>query len=142
MKKLILLIGFVIATVAVIAQSTTPRYGTLPNQDNTGRNLTYHLYSITDKTGVDTVTVRPTYWQNDFKVALVDTLKIQAITKGCYFGDNMRLFISGTSGKRLRFLGNYWQLSAKTLDLSTGTYAIIELYFNGTKWVELSRIDF
>lgn len=139
MKKYCILLIFSIASIAVMAQSTAPRYGTAVNQDNTGRSLTYHVYTVTDGSGVDSLTVSPQYWQNDYKVNLVDTLTLKqpAVTR-CYFGDKMRIFIYGTTGKRLKFYGTKWN-TAGNATLSTGALGIIELYFNGTTWVELSR---
>lgn len=140
MKKIVFLFSLIImCAVAANAQYTTPRFGTLPNDDNTGRVLTYKYLTLTDATGTDSVAIYPNAWQTNYRIALTDSLTIKnpTITKS-YAGDNMRFIVTGTSGAKLKFYGANFVTQGK-VTLSTSGVAIVELLFNGTKWVECGR---
>lgn len=141
MKKLISILFLFAIVLATVAQSTSPRFGTLKNQDNTGRVLTYKVATLTDASGVDSVVIKPNAWYTIYSIALTDTLTLkQPIVTGSYFGDNIRIYISQASGaKRLKFTGSYWAAdSAITLN-STHLNATIDFQWNGTKWKEVGR---
>lgn len=141
MKKILFLMAFMVSLVTIAsAQSTSPRFGTAKNQDNTGRVLTYNLVSVTDAAGADSVTLVPSAWETVVKVAALDsiTFKSPTVTK-CYYGDNLTIMVSGTSGDLIKFTGSNW-VSAGTATLSSGAVAIIRFRFNGSKWVEESRV--
>lgn len=128
------------AFTVVNAQSTSPRFGTAKNTDNTGRVLTYKLVSVTDAAGADTVILRPNAWETIYKVAALDSLTLgQPVLTNAYYGDAIILQITGTSGDLIKFTGSNW-VSAGTATLSSGLNAIITFRFNGTKWVEQSRV--
>ena len=141
MKKLFsLLVIFAITLTAVNAQSTSPRYGTAKNQDNTGRLLTYALVNVTDADGADSVTIAPNAWETIYKVAATDSLTFKSPTVSrSYYGDIVTLFITGTSGDKIKFTGSNW-ISQGTATLSSGLKAIIRFRFDGAKWVEESRV--
>jgi hypothetical protein len=140
MKNLIALFAFIFAFVAVNAQSTSPRFGTAKNTDNTGRVLTYKLVSVTDAAGADSVTVAPNAWETLYKVAALDSITFKSPTvTNSYYGDRVVLMVSGTSGDKVKFTGTNWQ-SAGTATLSSGLVAVITFRFNGTKWIEESRV--
>lgn len=125
----------------VNAQSTSPRYGTSVNNDNTGRAFTYKYTSITDAAGADSVAVVPAYSGNIYRVTLVDSLtfKQPVITKS-YAGDEITIVASAASGTpKLKFTGSNW-LTAGTATLSTNKRAVITLIFDGAKWIEKSRV--
>lgn len=140
MKKLFLLISLFIFAVGVMAQSTSPRYGTTANADNTGRVLTFKLVSVTDVAGADTLIVKANAFQTTYKITLVDSLRLsQPVVTSCSFGDNIIIYATCASGTpKLQFSGDKW-LSAGTATLSTNKAAIIEFFFNGAKWVEKGR---
>lgn len=140
MKKFISFLFLLVAFVAVNAQSTSPRFGTAKNQDNTGRILTYNLISVADAAGADSVTIVPSAWETIVKVAALDsiTFKSPTVTKS-YYGDNLTIMVSGTSGDLVKFTGSNW-LSAGTATLSSGAVAVIRFRFNGSKWIEESRV--
>lgn len=141
MKKFLSVMVFMVglATIAS-AQSTSPRFGTLKNQDNTGRVLNYNFVSVTDAAGADSVVARPAAWETIYKVAVLDsiTFKQPVVTK-CYAGDIITIIATGTSGDLIKFTGSNW-VSAGTATLSSGLNAIIRFRFNGAKWVEESRV--
>lgn len=139
MKK-ILFIFLSFLTVAMLAQSTSPRFGTTPNKDNSFRMMNNTLATVTDAAGADSVTLITKAFNAVVKVALVDSLTFKSPTvSGAYLADNLTLIISGTSGKFLKFTGSNWA-SAGTVTLSSGAVAVIRFVFNGTKWVEASRV--
>lgn len=141
MKKFIFLMLLTISGLAVIAQSTSPRFGTAKNQDNTGRVLTYTYVSVTDAAGADSVTATPAAFETIYRVSLTDSLTMsQPVVTKSYAGDNITIIASAASGTpKLKFYGSYWQ-TAGTATLSTGLRAVIKLVFDGSKWVEASRV--
>ena len=150
MKKYILLISLVFAAcVSSFAQFTTPRTGVGANQDNTGRVLTYNYVAVTEAVGYDSINIYPHAWLTTYKVSVTnDSIRFgQPKISQSYFGDNLRLIITGTSGKVVSFgtyLSSIWVVN-KTANttgeivLSTKGKAIINFVFDGIKWVEVSR---
>ena len=141
MKKFIFaLFALVFCAGAVNAQSTSPRFGTTKNADNTGRVLTYKVVTVTDAAGADSVTIAPNAFETIYKVVALDsiTFKSPSVTNS-YYGDQVTLQVTGTSGDLVKFTGTNW-VSAGTATLSSGLNAIITFRFNGTKWVEQSRV--
>ncbi len=140
MKKLFALIAFVFAVAVVNAQSTSPRFGTAKNQDNTGRVLTYTYNTWTDAQGADSTAITPNAYQSYYRVALVDsfTVKNPVVTRS-YAGDRITIIASGASGKFLKFTGSNW-ISGGTATLSSGGRAVISFVFDGAKWVEAGRV--
>lgn len=144
MKKLILFLIFCIATIAAsYAQSTSPRFGTAANQDNTGRVLTYNLVAVTDVAGSDTVYVQANAYNTYYKVASLDsvTFKIKSVTKAC-FGDKISILAQATSGSpKIKFYEtNNLLLTAGTATMSSKRRIAITLWFDGAKWIEAGRI--
>lgn len=140
MKNLFLTLVIIIGAFSVNAQSTSPRFGTAKNADNTGRVLNYKLVSVTDAAGADSVTIAPNAWETIYKVAALDSITFKSPTvTNSYYGDQITLQITGTSGDLVKFTGSNW-VSAGTATLSSGLNAIITFRFNGAKWVEQSRV--
>lgn len=140
MKNIFALFIALVAFTAVNAQSTSPRFGTTKNSDNTGRVLTYKLVSVTDAAGADSVTIAPNAWETIYKVAALDSITFKSpVVTNSYYGDQVTLQITGTSGDLIKFTGSNW-VSTGTATLSSGLNAIITFRFNGTKWVEQSRV--
>lgn len=140
MKNLILAFLAVFAFGSIQAQSTSPRFGTTKSTDNTGRVLTFKLVSVTDAAGADSVTIAPNAWETIYKVAALDSITFKSPTvTNSYYGDQITIQVTGTSGDLVKFTGTNW-VSAGTATLSTGLNAIITFRFNGSKWVEQSRV--
>lgn len=139
MKNLIVIIALFIG-VSVSAQSTSPRFGTLKNQDNTYRVLTLKKAAIVDAAGNDTVSVSPNAFFSYVTCDAVDsvTVKIGSVANS-YFGDNIQLIVSGTSGKKVKFIGSNL-LTAGTATLSSNGRAVVTFVFDGAKWVESARV--
>lgn len=140
MKKLISFLLVCFAFVAVNAQSTSPRFGTAKNDDNTGRVLTYRYVTLTDATGADSVSLYPSAYSNTYRVALTDSLFIKGPTvTASYASDHITFVASGSSGSKLKFdTANF--ISAGAATLSTSGRAVINFIFDGVKWVEYSRV--
>lgn len=142
MKNLLFLLVFLAIGIVSNAQSTVPRYGITPGNDATGRVINYQYKSIVDAAGADTATVVGTSYDFNVKVALTDSLMLRASSvKGCAFGDNMTLIVSGASGKFLK-LSTTNMTSSGTVTLSSGGLATVHFKFNGSKWVETGRLVF
>lgn len=139
MKKLIFIL-FSVCIFNAVAQSTSPRFGTVSNKDNTFRTLTNKLVTVTDAAGADTVTLATTGYNTLVKIAALDSLTLGSptVTK-CFLGDQMTLLVTGTSGDKLKFTGSNW-VSAGTATLSSGLKAVITFIFDGAKWVESGRV--
>lgn len=141
MKKILSFLFCLTLLVGAFAQSTMPRYGTLKNQDNTGRVLNYKYAAFTDATGSDSVVVNPSAWTTIYVITLKDSFTLkQPIVTSSYLGDNIELICTATTGTPfLKFSGSNW-ITAGTATLSTGLRAVITLVFDGAKWVEKSRV--
>ena len=140
MKKIISFLFVLFSFVAVNAQSTSPRFGTTPGNDNTSRVLTYGYKIVTDATGADSTTLVPNAWHTVVRVALTDSVyfKSPTVTKS-YAGDNLIIVASGSSGTKVKFAGTNF-ISAGTATLSTSGRAVIRFIFDGDKWVEAARV--
>lgn len=145
MKKILffimlLTVGLTVATFESDAQSTSPRFGTATNRDNTYRGMTLGYQAITEAAGTDSSTLAPTKFMNYVYVTLAaDSLYFKSPTiTSCYRGDQLQIIASGASGTKLKFAGTNWQ-SAGTATLSSGLFAVINFVFSGAKWVEVSR---
>ena len=137
----IALVACLLFATAGFSQSTTPRYGTTPNQDNTGRILTFRFVTLTDAAGADSVVARPRDYETTYRVTLVDSFTFkQPVITSCYAGDYVTIIASAASGTpKLKFIGSNW-ITAGSATLSTGLRAVIRLVFDGSKWVEVSRV--
>lgn len=140
MKKFILFVLIAFIGFASNAQSTSPRFGSGANNDNTGRVLTYKYTTIVDAAGADSTTIVPNAWQTIYRVAAVDSIYFKSPSvKQSFAGDNVVIVVSGASGKLVKFAGTNF-ISAGTATLSSGGRAVIKFIFDGAKWVEASRV--
>lgn len=140
MKKYIFSMILLAFTCMVMAQSTSPRFGTTAGKDNSYRMLQNKLTALTDAAGADSATLATSAYNTIVTIAVLDsfTLKSPTVTN-CYLGDQLTLIANGTSGDKLKFTGSNW-VSAGTATLSSGLYAVIRFIFDGSKWVEASRV--
>lgn len=139
MKKLFAIIFLLAISVVMYGQSTSPRFGTLKNQDNTGRVLTFKTVSLTDATGVDTLSITPNAFTTYVKIAMKDSLTVKPVVTTSYYGDQLIIICTATTGTPfLKFTGSNW-LSAGKATLSSNLRAVIKFVFDGAKWVETGR---
>lgn len=141
MKHIITLLFLTLIGLASYSQSTSPRFGTTPNSDNTGRVLTYKILSLTDASGVDSIAITPNAFQTICKVTLTDTLTLKnPVVTTSYYGDQIIIIATAASGTpRLKFAGSNW-VSQGAATLSTGLRAVIQFVFDGAKWIEAGRV--
>jgi len=143
MKRIFLAILFVAISGFVIAQNTTPRFGSLP-KDNTGRTLTYG-YNIkgTDAAGVDTIQFTPSAYETIVTGIIKDTVnyKIRSLVNS-FCGDKLTFLLTNSSGSdhKVYFIGSGFETSSGTISLTSSKYATITFMFNGVAWVELNRM--
>jgi hypothetical protein len=143
MKKLIsiLLIGVVFAC-SIAAQSTTPRFGTTGNVDNTGRALNWKYITTTPTSSTATLTQNPNAYTTIIKIgplrhALSDSL---SATKA-YVGDEVIFLFESdtlTAGRVVTFNSNAIK-SAGTLTVTKSKKATVTFIFDGVIWIEKSR---
>ena len=89
MYKRILLAALIIVTgMAASAQNTVPRFGITPNDDNTGRILTYRYFVAVDNPGADTINLAPRAWETIVFISpVVDSLAFNISSLvNCYVG--------------------------------------------------------
>jgi hypothetical protein len=140
MKKFlaILLISFAFVAIAN-AQSTTPKFGTTANKNNTMSIITNGYTAISDAAGNDTLSITPVNSFSYYKLTLTDScyIKVASVSK-CFLLDHLYIFATGSSGNKVKFVSTY-NLNAGTATLSTNGRALIEFLFDGAKFSELCR---
>jgi hypothetical protein len=144
MKKIIFLFAALILSVAVQAQSITPRFGTTKNSDNTGRVLTYKLVETNDAAGNDTISITPNAWETILRPSsdITDSVNVRAYLTNAKLGDYLSIFINKGSGAgAVRFISTYF-----VTDVSTNRYTVaasktnvFKFQFNGVKWIMISK---
>jgi len=150
--KTILSLFLVLVIGTVLAQNTTPRWGSgPPTNDNTGRILTYGYVSYTEVAGADTLKVVPNYYTTIVKPTAINdsvTIVLKSNTNA-FLGDVLKFeFLNKTSTKNnVKFrnsgsssVGGFAFLAAdSTIALSASKRAIVIFTFDGVKWIETSK---
>lgn len=122
------------------SQVTTPRVGFSATSNNTGSAVTYSYRAITDAAGADSATLSPATSVHMVKIALTDSFYLKSpVVKRSYYGDVITIVASGSSGNKLKFAGTNF-VTAGTATLSSSGRAVIQLVFDGAKYVEASRV--
>lgn len=141
MKKIFFLLTLILSCLIVGAQSTTPRFGTKSNDDNTGRVLTYKYSHVNVSPGTATIYLKPNAWETIYQVdtlkhALTDSLSVS----NAYLGDNVTfIFIADTlTAGRVVTFGNHMKC-AGTLTVAKQKKATATFIFDGTIWTEKCR---
>lgn len=137
MKKLFSILFLVCFTSVLFAQVATPRFGTLKNQDNTGRVLTYDVVAKTYST---TVTITPNAYETFVNVAtLTGDATVSATTTVTHKYDQLSILLVADTSTRTVTLGNGFAKNRGTYVVAPSTKAYLKFIFDGTAWVELSR---
>jgi len=145
MKNFLLLVACLF-TLTVNAQSTFPRFGITKNDDNTGRVLTYNFNNTKDVIGADTVKLNPNAFQTLVapSTAITDSLTYTATITKSAIGDHIIFSFINTAGAnhKIKFAGANFQFSAggSSIILTTSKRGRITFMFDGTTWVEVSRM--
>lgn len=147
MKNLLSIILFCAFALTANAQSTLPRFGTTPSQDNTGRALNYKFVSTADAVGADTVKLTPSAFETVVipSGTITDSLSYSLKSLVTSFAGDMIAFSfinSAGASHKIKFVGSNWQFSASgsSITLTTAKRARINFMFDGTQWVETSRM--
>jgi len=146
MKKLFTLIA--IASGLFVSAQTTPRFGTTPNKDNTGRVLTYALITTADEAAatLDTILIRPNAYETIVRpAALNDSVcyKFASTSMTYSLGDICTFMVSkGSNNGKIKFGGSVVLLSTASaaIAVNANKSAIVRFRWNGTKWIEESRV--
>jgi hypothetical protein len=107
--------------------------------------LNYKFYSVTDAIGNDTTTVVPKNYHTEVSIPiLVDSISIKVTnTANSYYGDELCVcIINSSSGTKVKFIGGTFEVGSGTsvITLTASKRANIKFVFDGTKWVEVSRL--
>jgi hypothetical protein len=142
-KTLILLaIGYQLLAISQVkAQSTSPRFGTVPNDDNTGRTLTYWYLTPTDQGPKDTFKFTPRGFQTFIQPtdSIKDTIVFYVYNTRSNVCDKMDFqFVgaNGTSSKKIIFGTGFSQ--AITIPITSKQGYHISFIFDGNVWRETS----
>lgn len=145
MKKLLLFASFLVFATVSFAQNTTPRFGNAKNQDNTGRVATWRYITPTDAAGADTVKLLPHSYTTIVQYTAADSLAFNVTSlANCYVGDELQFLVTNVSGSghQVKFVGSNWQVGSggASITLTASKRANINFIFDGTYWVETSRL--
>jgi hypothetical protein len=137
MKKLFSLIFLICLAIVSMAQIATPRFGTTPNSDNTGRVTTF---GVIGKTYSTTVSVTPNSYETFVNVAtLTGDATINAVTTVTHKYDQMNVLLASDTSTRTVTLGTGFATTLGTLAITPSTKAYLKFIFDGTAWIELTR---
>lgn len=144
MKKYTLFLIMIFATVMAFAQSSTPRFGTTPGKDNTGRVLTYNLVTTADVAGNDSLRFTPNAWETILRpsAAIIDSVNIRPRNNNARLGDNLYVFVSKGSGAgAIRFPSAFFinDSAANRYTIGANKTAVFHFKFNGSKWQMVSK---
>lgn len=156
MKKYVSLLILTLALVACQptpghSQSTTPRTGNSASVDNTYRKLNYKFYAPTEAAGLDTIKVNTNAFHSQYFISsLTDSVAFNVTSvANAYMGDELSIIVTNSSGSNhaVKWAGSYIQSATTTTGGAVGTAyltsakrAVIDFVFNGTVWVERSRM--
>ena len=137
MKKIFAILILCVFAIAVNAQIATPRFGTLKNQDNTGRVLNY---AVDAKTYSSTVSITPNAYETFVNVAtLTGDATVSATTTVTHKYDQLNILLVADTSTRTVTLGNGFAKNLGTFAVNPSTKAWLKFIFDGTAWIELSR---
>lgn len=146
MKKLFSILA--LATCLTISAQTTPRFGTTPSRDNTGRTLTYALTTTVDAAAatIDTVNFQPNAFETVWYATLSDScvVKFSSTTTTYRVGDSFTIFLSkGTGNGRIRLGGSKFigsTAAATGIALPANKKMYVRYRWNGSHWIECERM--
>jgi len=144
MKKLFSLFFLIAVSLSVFGQSTSPRFGTAKNQDNTGRVLQYKVVTSNDAAGNDTISVTANAWQTIVRPSsnITDSVNIKAVVTNCRMGDELYVVVSkGAGAGAVRFPTAYFinDAAANRYTIGANKTAVFFFKFNGSKWHMVSK---
>lgn len=134
MKKIISIIFICLSVGVVFAQSTLPRFGTKPNQDNTGRVLTY---AYSNPVYAATLALVPNAYSTTVNVQLLTgNLTVTSTVARGYVGDQLLMILTADATGRFVTFSTGFISRSSPLSMPAGLTKVIEFTFNGVSWVE------
>ena len=140
MKNILLLIGLSFGVIFSQAQSTSPRWGGGPPQnDNTGRVLTYALKTVTTTTATAVSYQKVNAFQTIIKVGPVNSSFTDSVNvTNAYVGDQIIfIFSAGATGGTVTFGNN--MVPSATMAVDASSKATVSFIFDGVAWIETAR---
>lgn len=143
MKKFILFLLVALGTVlGANAQSTSTRAQSFGVQDASW--LSVASYTKADAAGAtcDTIHLRPGAAITRYTVTVADSASLRMrSTASCYKGDVVEFWITPSITGSLYLTGNYKVSTGTTkLSLTTGTKSFLRFVFDGSYFIETSRL--
>lgn len=142
MKKLIAFLGILlIGSLSLNAQSTSPRWGGGPPQnDNTGRILTWASISAVTSSTTAVVYHKPNAYNTTIKVGPIGTDVTDSVSiTNAYLGDRINfVFTNGSTAAKVVTFGNH-MTSVGTMTVTGSKKATAGFVFDGSSWVEICR---
>lgn len=137
MKKFLAIAAFALMfSTTSEAQSTTPRFGTTSNKDNTGRVLTYKYAAPAYGA---TITVVPSAYETIYKVdSLTGNPSVVTTLTNAYVGDKI-VFHFAAKGAARTVTFSTGMVPSGTLVVDSAQVATATFMFSGSKFVEVSR---
>lgn len=137
MKKLFALFALFALASCALAQSTSPRFGVLKNQDNTGRGLTYGYLAPTITA---TTVIAPNKFDNTYAIPSLTLSPIINFTvTSANAADRTVLIIGASAATRTVTFGGSVVTSATTMTVGSGKKATASFIFDGANYIEVSR---
>lgn len=143
MKKLFtLLLAVALISTVSFAQNTSPRfivYGT-----NDASSISFGQATLADAASatLDTVKFYPRHQQVNINLTVADSCTITyGSLAGVYKGDRLWMYITTPAQTGvLKLLGNFMvSTGTKTLSLTASKHWVLEWWFDGVNYVEMSR---
>jgi len=135
MKKLLFLVTLQIALAgSLFAQNSTPRFGSPPNGDNTGRTLPYAFKVQTYAAALQQF---PNAFETIYKINLTGALTDSIKVDNANIGDRVIIIFTGDTTRVVTFTQRAH--STGTLSVANTKRAVIEFVFDGTYWLETNR---
>lgn len=138
MKKFISIL-FLCAITFIGAQSTSPRFGTLKNQDNTGRILTYGYIA---PAYAATYTITTNAYETTVKMGtLTGAQTLVAAVGSCHVTDKLILVLTADGTNRIVTFSTGFSSAAGSITVGSSTSITVYFTFNGTAWVQSTVTD-
>lgn len=141
MKKILLALVIVVTSLVASAQSTSPRFGTTVHDDPTFQNLTNSQATVTLAA---TDSISPNAFNSYYKasVAGAKTLHIRGVNAHLWDRCFIQITADGTN-RLITLTGSAMQsvASTDTITAFANKQIFVGYYFNGTKWVQMTRIQ-
>lgn len=134
MKKFLSILMLLTVTLFASGQYTTPRFGVLKNQDNTGRVLTYAYQAPAFSTPL---AITCNAYETTVKIGtLTGALTLTAPVTACHLGDKLNLLLTDDgSGRVVTFSTGF--ASGGNITLGASQKVSIYFVFNGVGWYQM-----